>query len=515
MSKSDNYLALANPISLLTDKERSEFTRQDLLKVIKEKQIERITFHYTAVDGKIKELKIPIGSLSHADTILAEGERCDGSSLFKGLVETGKSDLYIVPDFTTAFFNPFEERSLDLICRFMTPDGERAPFAPDNILHKAHDLLKKNSDVELHALTEMEFFLLSDPVSNLYQMAKQSCYHSSAPFSKTGEILNEILRYLTQVTGNVKYAHYEVGYYESLQSDYSEINGKRAEQVEVEFLPTPIEYAADFSVLSRWIIRNVAYKYGHVATFTPKLEEGLAGNGMHVHIALMKNGKNIMIDNKGDLSKEAKKVIGGLCTYADSLTAFGNTISAAYLRLVPNQEAPTSVCWSDMNRSALIRVPLSWTKVNNLCMKINSQEDTPLKDKVCRQTVEFRSPDGSANAHLLLAGITMAVDWGLTNDESSLIADSHYVKEDIHQYKELMGSLESLPTSCAESASILLMQKNLYERGHVFPSSVINYVAKLLQAENDGNLNKRILDLPSDERLRESRRIMHKDIHRN
>jgi glutamine synthetase len=515
MSKSDNYLALANPISLLTDKDRAEFTRPDLLKVIKEKQIERITFHYTAVDGKIKELKIPIACLSHADIILAEGERCDGSSLFKGLVETGKSDLYIVPDFTTAFFNPFEEKSLDLICRFMTPDGERAAFAPDNILYKAHELLKKNSGVELHALTEMEFFLLSDPINNIYPMIKQKGYHSSAPYAKTGEILNEMLRYLTQVTGNVKYAHYEVGYYESLQSDFAEINGKRAEQLEIEFLPTPMEYAADFTVLSRWIIRNVAYKYGMVATFAPKLEEGVAGNGMHVHMALMKDGKNIMTDTKGNLSQNAKKVIGGLCTYADSLTAYGNTVSSSYLRLVPNQEAPTSVCWSDMNRSALIRVPLSWNKVNNLCMKINQQEDTPLKDKICRQTVELRSPDGSANAHLLLAGITMAVDWGLTNEESLAIADSHYVKEDIHQNKEILSRLESLPTSCAESASILLMQKNLYERGHVFPSSMINYVAKLLQAENDGNLNKRILDLAAEERLKESRRIMHKDIHRN
>ena len=148
--------------------------------------------------------------------------------------------------------------------------------------------------------------------------------------------------------------------------------------------------------MGRWIIRNVAYQHGCVATFTPKLEEGIAGNGLHIHVELMKNGKNMMNGEIGKLSGEAKKLIGGLCHYADTLTAFGNTVSSAYLRLVPNQEAPTRICWSDLNRSAMIRVPLGWSGKSNLAKKLNPQQSPGYKDPEGRQTVELRSPDGSA-----------------------------------------------------------------------------------------------------------------------
>src|SRR5512146_2079526 len=88
--------ALTNPISLIVDKPREEFTREDLVKVIEERQIERITFHYTALDGKYKELKIPIGNRYQAVRVLADCERVDGSSLFSVMVETALSDLYVV-----------------------------------------------------------------------------------------------------------------------------------------------------------------------------------------------------------------------------------------------------------------------------------------------------------------------------------------------------------------------------------------------------------------------------------
>ena len=120
---------------------------------------------------------------------------------------------------------------------------------------------------------------------------------------KTTEVLNEMLNVITTITGNVKYAHSEVGTHESLESEFDEINGKEAEQVEIEFLPCPVEDMADNVVLARWIIRTIAYQYGMSATFAPKLEEGLAGNGMHFHNALMKGGKNAMTDKAGVLNE--------------------------------------------------------------------------------------------------------------------------------------------------------------------------------------------------------------------
>ncbi|MFH1942346.1 MAG: glutamine synthetase family protein [bacterium] len=514
MVKNHNY-ALTNPISMIVDKPREQFTMEDLIKVIEKKQIERITFHYTALDGKLKELKLPVENRYQAERILTDGERVDGSSLFKGMVDVALSDLYVIPVYKSAFLNPFDEGSLDFICRYLTKDGDLAPFTLDNILHNANRLFRKNTNLELYAMGELEFFLLTPSDTRLYATEKQRGYHASAPFVKTGKILNEMVHHITQITGAVKYAHSEVGYVESVRSNLEEIKGKQAEQLEIEFLPTPIEDTGDSLVLARWLIRNITYKYGCVATFTPKLEEGTAGNGFHVHMELKSNNKNVMTDKNGNLSSQARKMIGGLCTYADTLTAFGNTVSSAYLRLVPNQEAPTRICWSDLNRSAMIRVPLGWSKMNNLAKKLNPQQ-SDIDNKIeSRQTVELRSPDGSAITHLLLAGIVMAAEWGMTSSDSLDIAEKLYVTGNIFQDEKLLSKLPALPRSCVESSKILLQKRHLYERENIFPASIIEYVNKLLRAENDENMNQYLADIPADDRLHETRKIMHKNLHRH
>ncbi|OGD22726.1 MAG: glutamine synthetase [Candidatus Aminicenantes bacterium RBG_16_63_16] len=522
MSGPEFAYALANPLSRLLDKSPADFTRADFLKVIRERPIERLTFHYTALDGKLKELKLPVANAAEAESILAKGERVDGSSLFKGMVDASLSDLYVVPVYRTAFFNPFDEGSLDFICRYLTKDGVLAPFAPDSILSHASAVFRKNSGLELRALGELEFFLLSPPGLHLYPAQKQHGYHASSPYLKSGEILNEMVRHITQITGSVKYAHSEVGFVESVRSDLEEIQGKQAEQLEVEYLPLPVEEMADALVLGRWLIRNTAYRHGCVATFTPKIEEGVAGNGLHFHLELLRDGRNVMVDEGGRISEPARRLIGGLCQYADSLTAFGNTVSSAYLRLVPNQEAPTRICWSDLNRSAMIRVPLGWSNLPHLAQRLNPQETVPFQEAASRQTVELRSPDGSAITHLLLAGIVMAADWGFREDDSLFkkdlpleLADKLYVKGNVFTDPALLQKLPALPRSCVESSRVLLQKRELYERDGVFPPSIIDYIARLLQAENDESMNRKLADLPADDRLHETRKIMHKDLHRH
>jgi len=507
--------ALSNPISLLVNKPREEYTREDLIRLIQEEHLERIGFHYTALDGKLKELKIPITGRAQAERILAEGERVDGSSLFKGIVDAAVSDLYVVPVYRTAFLNPFDKGSLDLICRYVTRDGEVAPFALDSILYKASRLLRQRTGLELHALGELEFFLLADAASPLFPARKQGGYHAASPFVKTGAVLDAMTREIARITGAVKYAHSEVGYVKGIRSDLDEIKGRCAEQVEIEFLPMPIDVMGDMLVLSRWLVRNIAYRNGCVATFTPKLEEGIAGNGFHLHMELRRDGRNVMANPDGSLSEEARKLVGGICHYADSLTAFGNTISSAYLRLVPNQEAPTHICWSDSNRSALIRVPLAWGKVRNLAKRFNPAQTTVLAETDGRQTIELRSPDGSAIVHLLLAGIAMAAEWGLTHPESLALAERLYASGNIFNNMELLRRLPALSKSCVESADVLVSKRALFEREGIFPPSVIEYVARLLRAEDDATMNQRLADLPADDRLLETRRIMHKDIHRH
>ncbi len=513
MPNNDYNFILGNPICKLVNKSRDELTRKDFLDIISKKQIERITFHYVAADGKVREMHIPVQNQYQTELILADGERVDGSSLFKGMITSEKSDLYVVPVYRSAFLNPFDSKSLDFFCRFFDEKGEPAIFTPDNILVRAHRRLKGQTGFDLLALGELEFYLIFDQPAKQYLIGKQQGYHASPPFAKTTHIVNQMLTILAQITGNIKYAHNEVGFIESLQSELEELNGKTAEQVEIEFNLSEIDDLANHIVLSSWVIRNVAYQNNCLATFFPKIDPGHAGNGLHFHLALSKNGQNKMVDSKKELSNYALKLIGGLCHFAPSLTAFGNTVAASYLRLVPGQEAPTRICWSKSDRNAMIRVPLAWSEKNNLASIINPSQKELLKYHEPRQTVEIRSPDGSAYVHLLLAGLSIAAEWGLTHSEESLKLARIY-KVSSETQSSLSQSMEVLGTSCVESAEKLLRHRYLFEKDGIFPPPVIDYYAKLLQSENDKDLNVRLISMPEEDRIIESRRIMHKNLYK-
>ena len=118
-----NYNELAlTPLVKILGKNPNEFQRKDLMKVIEEHNIKQINLHYIGFDGKLKELKVPVNSYKYAELILAQGERIDGSSIFKGIIDPSNSDLYVVPIYKTAFISPFEENTLGIICRFVDKD---------------------------------------------------------------------------------------------------------------------------------------------------------------------------------------------------------------------------------------------------------------------------------------------------------------------------------------------------------------------------------------------------------
>jgi glutamine synthetase len=504
--------ALANPIEQMTGKSRDELTRDDLIQIILDNRIERVTFHYTGIDGAIKELRIPVTSRKQIEVILAEGERADGSSLFKGVVDAGKSDLYVVPVYSSAFINPFDETSLDFVCRFITGDGELAPFAPDNLLTLTHQKFQKETGMELKALGELEFYLIGKVEENLYPIPNQKGYHGSSPYVKTTDVVNEMLSVMTNITSEIKYVHNEVGFMSEMKSDNPLLDGKLAEQVEMEFLPTRVDKAADVVVLGKWLCQSIAERYGLICTFYPKLEVGQAGSGLHFHTLLEKDGKNIMLNEKEELSEEALALIGGYCRYAPTLSAFGNMTPASFLRLVPHQEAPTMVCWSYSNRSALIRVPLGWRGVDNLAMAVNPQQKDKYTDAVSRQTAEIRSADGSANAHLLLAGITTAALWAFNNKEEALkLAEEFYVQGNIHDDEELCSRLVDIALSCEETGENLLRDRKFYEEDGIFPPLVVEKIAADLKAEGDRGLNRKLMDMPEEEAAKVAREIMHRD----
>ena len=508
-------LPLGNPLSRLLKKEPCDFTRADILRIITERQIELLTFHHTGIDGQLKELKLPVGDLEQAERFLVSGERVDGSSLFKGVVDETLSDLYIVPSYKTAFINPFNARSLDFFCRYLDRDGNLAPFSPDNILAIAHERFKKTTGLELHALGELEFFLIRECDSEYFTPQRQAGYHTSAPFFKRGDIVDEMVRHIMQITGAVKYAHAEVGFIDSICSDRKMLSGRRAEQYEIEFLTRPIEEMGDFLAIAKWVIRNVAFRHGMLATFTPKLDEGVAGNGLHIHMKLVRDGSNVMTGDDGSLSDEALKLIGGLVHYASSLSAFGNTIASAFLRLVPEQEAPTRICWSDMNRSSLIRVPLGWSNISDLSRVVNPNESSTHDNEHGLQTVEIRSADGSALLYLLLAGITTAAEYGLTAEGMMELSAKTRVARDFFADKKLLEQLEPLPASCVACSRLLDERRGMYQEFGVFPATIIDYVVQMLALEDDEHLTHDLSQKSPEERITATQKIMHKDINRH
>jgi glutamine synthetase len=476
------YFSNMNPVVRFLDKAPENFTKDDIIRFVTENGIEMLNFHYVAEDGRLKTLNFVINSIDHLNELLSSGERVDGSSLFSH-IKTGYSDLYVIPRLKTAFVNPFEEVStISLLCTFFTKDGEPLESAPDMILRKAHENLRKETGFELQALGELEYYVIMEN-DHLFQATDQRGYHESPPFNKSAQFRKEAVHLIASCGGHIKYAHSEVGNFLMDNMSY--------EQSEIEFNLSPVEDAADQLVVAKWILRNLAQEYGYMLTFSPKITIGKAGSGLHIHTRLMKDGKNMMVKD-GDLSDLARKVIAGFLELAPSLTAFGNTNPSSYFRLVPNQEAPTTICWGDLNRNALVRVPLGWKNKMDMLAKVNPQEKSNPQDFSYKQTVEFRAPDGSASVHHLLAGLCVAANYGLQSGTALEIAQNAYLKLGEGREAMLERNLKTLPDSCVASAGELQKQKDIYTRNNVFTDDIIDQMILNLQNFNDSDLREKI-----------------------
>ena len=473
-----------NPVVQYLNKPADQLTKADLIKYIEDNDIEMINFRYVGWDGRLKTLNFIIGGRDHLDTILSAGERVDGSSLMP-FVEAGSSDLYVIPRFKTAFVNPFSEiPTMDILCSYYDRNGEPLPGAPENILKKAHHSFKEVTGYQFEAMGELEYYIISED-DGFFKTDDQKGYHESSPFSKWASFRTEAMKLIAEAGGMIKYGHSEVGNFTK--------DGLVYEQNEIEFLPTCVEDAADQLVKAKWIIRTLAMQYGVTVTFSPKITVGKAGSGLHVHTRIMDNGKNKMIVD-GELSNIAKTAIAGYMELAPSITAFGNTNPTSYFRLVPHQEAPTNICWGDRNRSVLVRVPLGWTTPTNMINHVNPQERGKLIDFSNKQTVEVRSPDGSADIYLLLAGITVAARHGFEMNDPLEVAKKTYVDINIfdEENKKKQEELEQLPTSCVDSAKKLNEQRAYYTKYEVFPDAVIDELIELLKSRNDEGLIAKI-----------------------
>ena len=483
-----------NKVVAFLGKPAKEFTKADIISYITENEIRMVNFMYPAGDGRLKTLNFVINNAAYLDTILTCGERVDGSSLFP-FIEAGSSDLYVVPRFATAFHDPFAEiPTLTMLCSFFNKDGEPLASAPRYTLLKALRAFNEVTGMDFEAMGELEYYVIA-PDEGLFPATDQKGYHESAPYAKFNEFRTECMAYIAQAGGQIKYGHSEVGNFT--------IDGMIYEQNEIEFLPVAAADAADQLVIAKWIIRNLAYRYGFDITFAPKITAGKAGSGLHIHMRIMKDGKNMMLEG-GVLSATARKAIAGMMELAPSITAFGNTNPTSYFRLVPHQEAPTNICWGDRNRSVLVRVPLGWTAKSDMCQIANPLEKAHDYDTSQKQTVEMRSPDGSADVYELIAGLVVACRHGFELENALEIAEKTYVNVNIHKKENAakLNDLAQLPDSCAASADCLERQRHIFESRGVFSPAMIDGILKALRAFDDrtlrediGNDRERMLEL--------------------
>lgn len=454
----------ANQLVAFFQKPTSEFTKADIVSFIREKDIRMVNFMYPAGDGRLKTLNFVINNQAYLEAILTCGERVDGSSLFS-FIEAGSSDLYVIPRFCTAFVDPFAEiPTLSMLCSFFNKDGEPLESAPEHTLYKASKTFTEVTGMEFQAMGELEYYVIA-PDTGMFQATDQRGYHESGPYAKFNEFRTQCMSYIAQTGGQIKYGHSEVGNFT--------LDGYIYEQNEIEFLPVPVSQAADQLMIAKWVIRNLGYKYGYNVTFAPKITAGKAGSGLHIHMRIMKDGKNQMLVD-GVLSETARKAIAGMMVLAPSITAFGNTNPTSYFRLVPHQEAPTNVCWGDRNRSVLVRVPLGWAAKTDMCTLANPLEAESHFDTTCRHGFEI----GNALE----------------------IAQKTYVNVNIHQKEneDKLKSLAQLPDSCEASADCLQQQRAIFEQYNVFSPAMIDGIIRKLRSYGDKTLRADLEGKPQE-----------------
>lgn len=486
-----NVKLCPNKVVQYLQKAPSEFRKEDIIRFVEENGIQMINFMYPADDNRLKTLNFVINDVDYLDSILTFGERVDGSSLFP-FIEAGNSDLYVIPRYSTAFVDPFAEiPTLTMLASFFDKEGRPLHSSPEYTLRKAVESFREVTGLDFYAMGELEYYVIStDP--GLYAARDQKGYHESGPYSKFSQFRVECMSMIAQAGGKIKYGHNEVGNFT--------LDDKIYEQNEIEFLPVPATEAADNLMIAKWIIRNLASRYEYDVTFAPKITAGKAGSGLHIHFKIMDGDQNVMTDADGRLSDVARKAIAGILDHAAAITAFGNKVPTSYFRLVPHQEAPTSICWGDRNRSVLVRVPLGWTGKLDMCSQANPLEKDARSSAPQKQTAELRSADCSADVYQLIAGMVVAAREGISSDASLKRAEDMYVSVNIHseENQEKLASLESLPDCCVASADALEANRADFEKFEVFSPALIDGIISKLRKHKDANLRKKLEGNPKE-----------------
>ena len=447
-------------------------TAKDIIKLIKDEDIKMVDFKIVDINGRFRHVTVPAANFT--EETMTNGIGFDASNYGYAVVE--KSDMVYIPDLETAQIDPFcAIKTLTMIGNAMIIDyPANRPLAqyPRNIVLAAEKYMRDSGIADtMMILPEFEFYLFNEvewKVAHdnigLHIDAEQShwnsdtegtgCvapyqdhYHIAKPLDKTYEARSEMCMEIEKTGIPVKYHHPEVG----------------DAQFEIEPLLGEMSKMADGTMNIKYIIQNVARKYGLTATLMPKPIYGEAGSGMHVHMLLLKDGEPVFSDDNGysHLSKEAHWFMGGLLKHIAALCALTNPSTNSFKRLVPGFEAPVTVGYATSNRSAVIRIP-AYAKSPKL------------------RRFEIRNPDATCNPYFCYAALLMAGLDGIKNK-----IDPHengWGPYDCNLFdlpEEEKAKLQGLPTRLEDALDALEADHDFLTAGGVFPEELLkNYIAR-------------------------------------
>ena len=359
----------------------SKYTKQDIMRLVEEEDIEFIRLQFTDMFGTLKNVAITASQLEKA---LDNKCMFDGSSI-EGFVRIDESDMYLYPDLNTFEIFPWRPQHgkvARMICDVYRPNGTPFEGDPRYILKK---VLKEAADMgyTFNVGPECEFFLFhTDDEGRPTTISHEKAgYFDISPLDLGENARRDIILTLEDMGFEIEASHHEVA----------------PAQHEIDFKYTNALKAADNMMTFKLVVKTIAKRHGLFASFMPKPVYGVCGSGLHINMSLCKDGVNIFNDHSAEngVRKEAYQFIAGLMKHMKGMTLVANPIVNSYKRLIPGYEAPVHITWSEGNRSPLIRIP--------------STRGTNMR-------IELRSPDPAANPYLLLASCLAAGLDGIRNE---------------------------------------------------------------------------------------------------
>jgi glutamine synthetase len=438
----------------------------EVLRFISDEDVAFVDVRFCDLPGVMQHFNVPAKSLT--ESFFTEGAMFDGSSI-RGFQAIHESDMKLVPDVSTAYLDPFRaEKTLNINFSIRDPFTDE-PYSrdPRNVAAKAETYLKSTGIADtVYFGPEAEFYVFDDVrfetkqnagyyyIDSIegawntgrteeggnrgYKTRYKGGYFPVAPVDHYGDLRDQMSLALDAVGIEVERAHHEVG---------------TAGQAEINYRFNTLLAAGDQLMAFKYVIKNVAWAAGKTATFMPKPLFGDNGSGMHCHQSLWKDGAPLFYDELGyaGLSDTARWYIGGLLSHAPSLLAFTNPTVNSYHRLVPGFEAPVNLVYSQRNRSACIRIPITGSNPK-------------------AKRIEFRVPDPSSNPYLAFSAMLMAGLDGIRNK----IEPPQPVDKDLYELPpDEHANIPQVPASLPEVLSSLEEDHGYLLEGGVFTPDLI------------------------------------------